>query len=106
MLPAIAKFKLALAKIDIKMPKEHIVYSNVTGAPYTSVNDVRTFLPLQMIRPVQWHSIIQNIHLEEGCRHFVECGPMRTQSAMVKLILADAVDLQFSSSDSVEKDTF
>lgn len=26
-----ARFKLALAKIQIEMPKEYLVYSNVTG---------------------------------------------------------------------------
>lgn len=100
MMPAMASFKQALAKTRIKMPREYIVYSNVTGRPYRSVYDIRTFLSLQMIKPVQWHSVISSIHFDEGCDHFLECGAMRSQSAMVKLILKDDVDdLQFFSSD-------
>ena len=100
MKPAMASFKQALAKTRISMPREYIVYSNVTGLPYRSVDDIRTFLPLQMIKPVQWHSVIKSIHFEEGCNHFVECGATRSQSATVKLILNDDVDdLEFFSSD-------
>lgn len=100
MKPALKRFKQVLASTQIEMPRENLVYSNVTGRPYASVEEIRSFLPLQMIKPVQWHSTIHSIYFEEGCKSFIECGAMRTQSAMVKLVLKDEEDsLEFLSSD-------
>ena len=99
MKPAVARSRYALANTHITMPKNHIMYSNVTGRPYTSVEEIRKFLPLQMTKSVQWHSVITNIHLDEGCNQFIECGAMGSQSAMVKLILDDKTDLAFCSSN-------
>ena len=97
------RFKEALARTHIEMPRECLVYSNVTGRPYKSVEEIRTFLPLQMIKIVQWYSTIRSIYFEEGCNSFIECGAMRSQSAMTKLILKDDVDsLEFLSSDKNE----
>eukprot|EP00985_Skeletonema_marinoi_P024812 scaffold17596_cov133-Skeletonema_marinoi.AAC.2 len=103
MMPAVNEFRRALARTGIQMPRHHLVYSNVTGRPYQSVAEIRKLLPLQMTKPVQWQATIEHIHFKEGCNRFVECGAMRSQSAMVKLILADHQDLKFYSSDDPEK---
>lgn len=102
MKPALAQFRKTLASTHITFPRDHVVYSNVTGRPYTSVKEIRKLLPMQMVKPVKWHSTITNIHLEEGCNQFIECGAMRSQSSMVKLILDDKTGLKFYSSDQKE----
>jgi malonyl CoA-acyl carrier protein transacylase/acetyltransferase-like isoleucine patch superfamily enzyme len=99
MMPAVNEFRRVLARTCIQMPRHHLVYSNVTGRPYKSVAEIRKLLPLQMTKPVQWQATIEHIHFKEGCNKFVECGAMRSQSAMVKLILPNHQDLKFYSSD-------
>jgi malonyl CoA-acyl carrier protein transacylase len=113
-----AKFKDALKNTAIEMPTRHIVYSNVTGKasikislniigvviklhniltlnnmhqiqPYTSVDEIRTLLPLQMIKPVQWHTTIRRIYFDEDCKRFLECSATGILTTMVKLILGD-----------------
>ena len=102
MKPAMARFRKTLLSTHITFPRDHVVYSNVTGRPYTSVKEIRKLLPMQMVKPVKWHSTITSIHLEEGCNQFIECGAMRSQSSMVKLILGDKAGLTFYSSDQKE----
>ena len=55
------------------------------------MEEIRKFLPLQMTKPAQWHSVITNIHLDKGCNQFIECGAMRSQSAMVKFVLSSVL---------------
>jgi len=81
------------------MPRKYIAYSNLKGKPYTSVDDTRKYFPLQMIKPVQWHSVVTNMHMVEGCRPSIECGAMRSLSDMVKLFLEDTANVEFFSSD-------
>ncbi len=103
MKPALAKFKSILANTKITMPRDHIVYSNVTGRPYTSVKEIRKLLPLQMIKPVMWHSTVKNIHVDERCKKFIECGATQTQSKIVKMILRNEDNIEVISFDNVNK---
>lgn len=105
MKPAVTRFRKSLISTNITFPRDHVVYSNVTGRPYTSVEEIRKLLPIQMAKPVKWHSTITNIHLDEGCSQFIECGAMRSQSSMVKLIFGDKKGLTFYSSDQKESST-
>jgi [acyl-carrier-protein] S-malonyltransferase len=44
-------FQRALESIDIKFPSQYLVYSNITGQPYKSVQEIRKLLPLQIVSP-------------------------------------------------------
>ena len=49
------------------------IYQNVTAAPTTDVDTIRTNLINQLTGSVRWSQTIQNM-LEEGVEHFVEVG--------------------------------
>jgi (acyl-carrier-protein) S-malonyltransferase len=49
---AARKFEDALKSINIKLPGNCLVYSNVTGRPYSSVDEIRRLLPYQITQPV------------------------------------------------------
>jgi [acyl-carrier-protein] S-malonyltransferase len=97
-----AKVKMAAALnlIDVKFPVNYLVYSNVTGRPYRSINEIRNVLPLQITSPVQWHNTIMDMTQTEGINKFIECGPTDTLSKTVRLIVTDIADNQITASDS------
>lgn len=66
-----------------KMP----LYSNVTARPYG--DDPRDLLAKQIASPVLWEQIIRNMG-DAGIHTFVEIGPGKTLTNMVKKILPQA----------------
>lgn len=60
------------------------VYMNVDGKPLTE--GVAELLVKQAMSPVQWVSTLQNMH-DAGIDTFIECGPGRTLSGLVKKTL-------------------
>ena len=64
-----------------------VLYSNKTARPYT--DDICGLLSAQICNPVRWEELIRNM-LEEGIDTFIEIGPGKTLSNMIKKIHADA----------------
>lgn len=50
---AVPKLRAVLEEVELKHPS-FPVYSNVTGLPYSSVEDIRTGLTMQITHPVLW----------------------------------------------------
>ncbi|KXJ27307.1 malonyl-CoA-acyl carrier protein transacylase, mitochondrial [Exaiptasia diaphana] len=74
--------KEALDAISVCLP-EIPVYSNVTGKPYESVEMIKTLLVDQIVQPVQWQSLIQNVIKDWNPDMFYEVGPGRQLTAML-----------------------
>jgi len=72
----------ALANVTIKLPRIP-VYSNVTGEPYTSIEDIRSGLVKQLVSPVQWEQCVDNL-IRDGHRQLYELGPRNQLAAMVR----------------------
>lgn len=62
------------------------IYSNVTAKPYTE--DVVGLLSKQICNPVQWEKIIRNM-IADGIDTFIEIGPGKTLTNMIKKINAE-----------------
>lgn len=62
------------------------VYMNVDGMPVTERDKVADLLVRQAMSPVQWVRTLQNMQ-EAGIDTFIECGPGRTLSGLVKKTL-------------------
>ncbi len=62
------------------------LYSNMTAEPYTE--DVVKLLSEQICNPVHWEKIIRNM-IDDGIDTFIEIGPGRTLTNMIKKINAD-----------------
>lgn len=74
-----------LKKADIRTPSVPL-YSNMTAQPYTE--DVVTTLSRQICSPVLWEKIIRNM-IADGVDTFIEIGPGKTLTNMIKKINAD-----------------
>ena len=72
------------------------IVSNVTAAPITRASDVRVELPQQIASPVRWHQSVATMSAA-GVTTFVEFGPGRVLTGMVRRLVPGAVLLNIST---------
>lgn len=84
---AASAFAEELSKAEIRAP-EVMIYSNMTAEPYTA--DVAGLLSGQICNPVRWESIIRAM-IASGIDTFIEIGPGKTLTNMIKKISAEVV---------------
>eukprot|EP00052_Salpingoeca_macrocollata_P019551 m.162427 g.162427 ORF g.162427 m.162427 type:complete len:221 (-) comp21004_c0_seq3:48-710(-) len=84
MLSAVEPLRQTLNTVHISLPRI-AVYSNTLARPYSSVDEIREQLSLQISQPVRWEDSIRTL-LEAGVTEFVECGPGEQLTTMLKRI--------------------
>lgn len=82
---AAAAFAEELEKAEVK-DRHIMLYSNLTAEVYT--DDVTGLLSKQICSPVQWEKIIHNM-IADGVDSFIEIGPGKTLTNMIRKICAD-----------------
>ncbi len=91
MAAAASGFAVELEKSDIR--KSSIpIYSNKTGKPYDA--NAKELLAEQICNPVQWEKTIRNM-TEDGVDTFIEIGPGKTLTNMIKKISKDVKSTGF-----------
>ena len=106
------KLSQMLDRVPLTLPTDFLLYSNVTGTPYTSVEEIRRLLRKQIIEPVQWQHTIQEMTIEGKVTKFYECGPMNSlsrmgrniQSAIKSSSISGMSDSQMNHSDLSNSD--
>ncbi|MDQ3435200.1 MAG: ACP S-malonyltransferase [Actinomycetota bacterium] len=78
-------FLAALREIEVRPPRAP-VYSCVTAAPFD--DDPRDCLAKALVSPVRWVEVLNAVHAAGG-RSFVETGPGKVLSGLVKRTLDD-----------------
>ena len=94
---AAERFSAVVAEVPILEPGIPVI-SNVTAEPLLSAAEVRVDLAAQIARPVQWNKSMRYI-VERGVGKFIEIGPGRVLSTMLKRL---DLDLTCVSIDSAE----
>ncbi|MDI2589289.1 ACP S-malonyltransferase [Psychrobacillus sp. NEAU-3TGS] len=84
MRPAAAKLDDAISSLDLK-EAEIPVISNVTALPVTESATIKNLLVEQLYSPVRWEESIGKM-IELGVTTFIECGPGKVLSGLVKKI--------------------
>ena len=79
-------FAEELARAEVK-ERTVTLYSNMTAEPYGE--NIAELLSQQICNPVQWERIIRNM-LADGIDTFIEIGPGKTLTNMIKKIHAEA----------------
>jgi len=74
----------ALSTVEVKDPIMPVI-SNVDAAPQLSGADIRVRLVKQVSSPVMWASCVSTM-IGMGCEDFVECGPARVLSGLIRRI--------------------
>lgn len=91
----------ALDKVDIK-PTRIPVYSNVEARPVSDPEHIRQLLKKQLLSPVQWVAIIQNM-VRDGINSFYEVGPGKVLQGLQKRIVAEAPCRATGTVELIEK---
>lgn len=68
------------------------VYLNVTAAPTTDPEEIRSRLLEQLLSPVQWAQSVRRMQ-EDGAARFIEVGAGRVLAGLVRRILGREVEL-------------
>ncbi|MBP7275146.1 MAG: ACP S-malonyltransferase [Kiritimatiellae bacterium] len=84
MKPAAEQLRKALEGVAFHPPK-FPVYSNVTGRPHGGPDDIRKAMVAQVTHSVRWVETVTAMRAA-GVGRFVECGPGKVLSGLVKRI--------------------
>jgi [acyl-carrier-protein] S-malonyltransferase len=85
MAEAVPPFTAALEGVEVSPPEGATVFSAVTAAPF---EDVRAQLAQALTMPVRWRETLLAMH-DRGAERFVEVGPGRVLTGLVKRTLKD-----------------
>ena len=86
---AAAKLEAFLANETFREPAMP-VYSNVTGRPHAGAGAIRAAMVAQVTSPVRWLDTVCALSDDAGVGRFVEFGPGRTLTGLVRRIRPDA----------------
>ena len=85
MAEAVPSFVAALERVEVSAPQGVTVFSAVTAAPF---EDVRAQLAQALTMPVRWRETLVAMR-DRGAERFVEVGPGRVLTGLVKRTLKD-----------------
>lgn len=79
---------------------KYALYSNVTGKPYEGPASYADLLARQVISPVRWQTIVENI-IADGFDTFIEVGPGNTLTGLIGKIDPSVKCCNVDSADSL-----
>ena len=100
MQPAAEEFKRAIKDIRFSRPKCKF-YSNVTGDELKKFDNMPDLLSRHIVSPVKFTSELNNM-FALGYDTFVECGPNKVLTGLVKKTLPDAKAYNIESFDTLQ----
>ena len=89
-----------LKKIDFKQSRNTLI-SNVTAEEISNVNDLKTLLINQIEKRVRWRESILKM-INKGVNEFIEIGPGKVLSGLVKRINKDVKISSINSQSDIE----
>ncbi len=101
MKPAAFKMREKIEKIEFKKPKFKII-NNVTAESVLDPKTIKNLLIEQIFSTVKWRESIIKIS-EEGVEKFIEIGPGKTLSGMVKRTIKNSCSFSINSIDDIKK---
>ena len=90
-----------LSKTEFKSPKVDII-SNVTSVPTNDVTIIKELLINQIEKPVRWRETV-NYMMDKNINKFIEIGPGKVLSGLVKRINRNAELLQINDLEDLKK---
>src|SRR5215467_742605 len=82
MAPAAVRLRAALDKIEWRAPRLTVM-ANLTGRPHQGGDRIPHVMEMQLRSPVRWADCVAGL-LEAGCDTFVEVGPKRALTGMMR----------------------
>lgn len=82
MAPAAERLRAALDKVDWREPRVPVM-ANLTGRPHQGADRIAHVMEMQLRSPVRWSSCVASL-VEMGCDTFLEVGPKRALTGMMR----------------------
>ena len=82
MAPAAERLRAALDRIEWRTPRVTVM-ANLTGRPHQGGDRIPHVMEMQLRSPVRWAACVAAL-LEAGCDTFVEVGPKRALTGMMR----------------------
>ncbi len=95
MAPAAERLRAALDRIEWRTPRITVM-ANLTGRPHLDGDRIPHVLEVQLRSPVRWAACMQGL-VEMGCDTFVEVGPKRALTGMMRELAPGAKALAVST---------
>ena len=95
MAPAAERLRAALDRIEWRTPRITVM-ANLTGRPHLDGDRIPHVMEMQLRSPVRWAACVQDL-VEMGCDTFVEVGPKRALTGMMKELAPGAKALAVST---------
>ncbi len=90
-----------ISKLEFKSPKVDII-SNVTSEPVNEISEIKKLLISQIEKPVRWREII-NYMINKNINKFIEIGPGKVLSGLVKRTSRNAELIQINNLEDLKK---
>jgi len=100
MLPAAVEMKKALARVEIKPPKTPIVM-NTRASEVSDERLIRDYLVDQVTGSVRWRESVLFM-IEKGASKFLELGPGKVLTGMLRRIDSGVTGVSVSSPEDVD----
>jgi len=100
MQPAATRLAGVLAQVAVADPQVPVI-SNVEALPNRAGNRVKELLVAQVCAPVRWDESVQQL-AALGVTRYIEIGPGKVLSGLVKRIVKDAEIVNFESSANLD----
>ncbi len=85
---------------DIELSEPAVtIYSNVTAGPYS--DDMKALISKQVNNPVRWQRIVENL-IADGADRFIEVGPGKTLTGLIKKINADVTAVNIENKEGLD----
>ncbi len=101
MLPAAKRFAGLLELVDWQEPQIPLI-ANVTANYVTGAGDIPGLLTDQLYKPVRWEETINRL-VSDGVETFVEIGPGKVLTGLVKRISRESKVVNFQGMQGLEK---
>ncbi len=95
MAPAAERLRAALDRIEWRTPRITVM-ANLSGRPHLDGDRIPHVMEMQLRSPVRWAACVQGL-VELGCDTFVEVGPKRALTGMMRELAPGAKALAVST---------
>ena len=91
MVDAVAEFRQYMEGVAFRKPSCAMLF-NATAETETDGEKIKDIMAQQLVNPVRWYDIMRNM-MSQGVTAFVEVGPKRVLSGLIRKIASSAKDL-------------
>jgi [acyl-carrier-protein] S-malonyltransferase len=101
MAPAAERLRAALDRIEWRVPRIPVM-ANLTGGPHQGGDRLPQVMELQLRSPVRWADCVLAL-IELGCDTFIEVGPKRALTGMMRELAPTATAAAVGTPDGVDQ---